>query len=82
LIAGGHGGDGERIELPTQVVWSSDTAFITESAPHKSPEIGEQVVTRMINHFKGDSLTGTFELRPTSYKGRSLNGHFTAARTS
>jgi hypothetical protein len=66
----------------THVVWSSDTAFITESAPHKSPETGEQVVTRMVNHFKGDSLTGTFELRPTKYKGRSLNGHFTAARTS
>ncbi|HEY7635427.1 MAG TPA: hypothetical protein VH763_07780 [Gemmatimonadales bacterium] len=64
----------------TQVVWNSDTAFITESAPHKSAETGQQVVTRMINHFKGDSLTGTFEVRPMTYKGRSLHGHFTAAR--
>lgn len=64
----------------TRVVWSSDTAFIAESAPHKSAELNEQVVTRMVSHFKGDSLTGTFEMRPMDYKGRSEKGRFVAAR--
>ena len=64
----------------TRVVWSSDTAFIAESAPHQSADLNEQVVTRMVSHFKGDSLTGTLEQRPTSYKGRSASGRFVAAR--
>jgi hypothetical protein len=66
----------------TRVVWSSDTAFITESAPHKSPELKESVVTRTVTHFKGDSLVGQYELRPTSFTGHTLTGHFAAARTS
>src|SRR5262245_5211253 len=64
----------------TKVVWSSDTAFIAESAPHKSAELNEEVVTRMVSHFKGDSLTGTFEQRPMAYKGRTESGRFVAAR--
>jgi hypothetical protein len=64
----------------TRVVWSSDTAFIAESAPHRSAELDEQVVTRMVSHFKGDSLTGTFEQRPMAYKGRSESGRFVASR--
>jgi len=64
----------------TKVVWSSDTAFIAESAPHKSADLNEEVVTRMVSHFKGDSLTGTFEQRPMAYQGRSESGRFVAAR--
>jgi hypothetical protein len=66
----------------TRVVWSSDTAFISESAPHQSPELHEQVVTRMVSHFKGDSLSGTYELRPMSYRGRTESGRFVAGRQS
>jgi hypothetical protein len=66
----------------TKFVWSSDTAFISESAPHQSAELHEQVVTRMVSHFKGDSLSGTYELRPMSYRGRSESGRFVAARRS
>lgn len=62
----------------TRVVWSSDTGFITESAPHKSAALGEDVVTRTLSHFKGDSLWGTFQLRPMTYKGRSESGRFSA----
>lgn len=64
----------------TKVVWSSDTGFVTESAPHKSGELNEEVVTRTVSHLKGDSLWGIFEMRPTSYRGRSVAGRFTAAR--
>jgi hypothetical protein len=64
----------------TNVVWSSDTGFVTESAPHRSPELNEEVVTRMVAHLKGDSLSGKFEMRPMTYRGRSAAGNFTAAR--
>ena len=63
---------------PARVVWSSDTGFVTESAPHQSAALNEQVVTRTVSHFKGDSLYGTFEARPMSYKGRTEQGHFSA----
>ena len=36
------------------------------------------MVTRTVSHFKGDSLYGTFEARPMSYKGRTEEGHFSA----
>jgi hypothetical protein len=63
---------------PTNVVWSSDTALITESAPHQSRELKEEVVTRTVDHVKGNSIDGRFELRPTHYKGRTVTGQFTA----
>lgn len=63
---------------PVRVVWSSDTGFVTESAPHQSMGLKEQVVTRTVSHFKGDSLYGTFEARPMSYQGRTEQGHFSA----
>lgn len=68
--------------FPVQVVWSSDTAFILESAPHKSPDLHEQVVTRSLVHFKGDSLTGKFESRPMRYEGKTATGKFEVGRQS
>jgi hypothetical protein len=64
----------------TSVVWTSDTGYVTESAPHRSVALNEEVVTRTVSHLKGDSVTGTFELRPTSYEGRTMKGRFTAVR--
>jgi hypothetical protein len=69
-------------KYPLHVVWSSDTAFICESAPHKSPLLGENVVTRSLVHFDAHALEGTFEARPTTYGGRTLTGHFSVTRTS
>jgi hypothetical protein len=63
---------------PVRVVWSSDTGFVTESAPHQSPGLKEEVVTRTVSHLKGDSLWGAFEARPMSYQGRTEQGHFSA----
>jgi hypothetical protein len=68
--------------FPVNVVWTSDTAFIFESAPHPSDALDEQVVTRGVVHFKGDSLEGTFDARPTTYKGRTLTGSFMVGRSS
>ena len=68
--------------FPVQVVWTSDTAFILESAPHKSSDLHEQVVTRSVVHFKGDSLTGKFESRPMKYEGKTATGNFEVGRQS
>jgi hypothetical protein len=64
----------------TQVVWSSDTAFVSESAPHQSKELKEEVVTRIAAHVSRDSLSGKFEMRPMTYRGRTVVGNFTAVR--
>jgi hypothetical protein len=68
-------------KYPLNVVWSSDTAFIWESAPHKSPVLGTNVVTRSLVQFKAHALEGTFEARPTTYSGRTLTGHFSVTQT-
>jgi hypothetical protein len=69
-------------KYPVNVVWSSDTAFIYESAPHLSRELHEKVVTRSVVHFKGSELDGTFEARPMHYSGKTISGHFTATRAA
>lgn len=69
-------------KYPLNVVWSSDTAFICESAPHRSPLLGETVVTRSLVRFNPHALEGTFETRPTTSRGRTLTGHFSVTRTS
>lgn len=68
-------------KYPLNLVWSSNTAFIWESAPHKSPVLGRSVVTRSLAQFKAHALEGTFEARPTTYSGRTLTGHFSVTRT-
>jgi hypothetical protein len=64
----------------TNVVWSSDTGFVTESAPRQSKKLNEEVVTLMVAHPKGDSLSGKFEMRPMTYRGHSVAGNLTAVR--
>jgi hypothetical protein len=68
-------------KYPVNVVWSSDTAFIAESAPHHSHVLREMVVTRSEAHFKAGKLVGTFEARPTTYSGRTMKGSFEAIRS-
>jgi hypothetical protein len=69
-------------KYPVNVVWSSDTAFIYESAPHVSALLHERVVTRGTVHFAGNQLNGTFEARPTKYEGKTTTGTFTALRSA
>jgi hypothetical protein len=68
--------------VPIKVVWTSDTAFIFESAPHLNPAMHEEVVTRSVVHFKGDSLRGTFDARPTAYTGKTSTGSFELGRVN
>jgi hypothetical protein len=69
-------------KYPVKVVWSSDTAFIYESAPHISSLLHERVVTRATVHFSGNNLNGKFEARPTKYEGKTTTGTFMASRSA
>jgi len=71
-----------RPHYEVNVVWSSDTAFIYESAPHYSPMLHENVINRGLVHFKGNKLEGSVEARPTRYEGKTVKGTFSAARKS
>ena len=64
-----------------KVVSITDSGFVQESDPHQSPTLKKEVVTRTEARFAGDSMSGTFEARPTK-GGKPLHGHFTAKRTS
>jgi hypothetical protein len=68
---------GEKYNV--KVVSTSDTVIVYESAPHRSPTLNTQVVTRTTAKMVGDSLTGTYVARATK-GGKVLKGRFTAVR--
>ena len=63
-----------------KIVSTSDTTFVYESAPHQSPTLKAQVVTRTQARLVGDTLIGTYEARAKT--GKVLRGKFTAKRGS
>ncbi len=68
---------GEKYDV--KVVSTSDTMIVYESAPHRSPTLNTQVVTRTTAKMVGDSLTGSYVAKAT--KGaKTLRGRFTAVR--
>jgi hypothetical protein len=58
----------------------SDTSFVQELGPYHSLVAKRDVVTRAVGHPKGDSLTGTFEMRPPEGGAVILTGTFRAKR--
>lgn len=70
---------GEKYDV--KVVSTSDTVIVYQSAPHRSPTLKTQVVTRTTAKMVGDSLTGTYVAKATK-GGKVLKGHFTATRGS
>jgi hypothetical protein len=64
-----------------KVVSLGDTTIVYESAPHRSPTLKGQVVTRTTARFVGDSLVGNYAARAVS-GGKTLKGKFTATRES
>jgi hypothetical protein len=67
---------GEQYKV--KVVSTSDSTFVYESEPHRSPTLKAQVVTRSEARIVGDSLVGTYEAKAQS--GKVLKGRFTARR--
>jgi hypothetical protein len=63
-----------------RIVSSSDSGFVQESAPHRSPTLGVEVVTHTEARLTGDSLTGTYQAKATT-GSKSLSGKFSAKRT-
>lgn len=68
---------GEKYNV--KVVSTTDTMIVYESAPHRSPTLKTQVVTRTQARMVGDSLIGTYVARATK-GGKVLKGRFTAVR--
>src|SRR5262245_40994232 len=63
------------------VVSTSDSTVTYESAPHRSPTLKTEVVTRTEAHLSGDSITGTYEARAQE-GGKTLRGKFAGKRTT
>ena len=68
---------GEKYDV--KVVSTSDTTIVYQSAPHRSPTLKTQVVTRTTAKMVGDSLTGTYQAKATT-GSKVLKGRFTAVR--
>ena len=64
-----------------KVVSTSDSSFVYESEPHRSPTLKADVVTRTEARVSGDSLTGNYEARAAT-TGKTLRGRFTARKTA
>ena len=59
----------------------TESTFVQESEPHRSPTLKTEVITRTEGRFAGDSMWGTYEARATA-GGKTLRGRFVAKRTS
>jgi hypothetical protein len=64
-----------------KVVSGSDSTFVYQSDPHRSPTLEAEVITRTEARLSGDSLTGNYEARAGN-GGKTLRGRFTARRTA
>lgn len=60
----------------------SDTGFVQELGPYHSRVANQDVVTRAVGHVTGDSLAGTFEMRPPGGGDVIMRGTFRAKRVS
>ncbi len=60
----------------------SDTGIVEELGPYHSRVADQDVVTRAVGHVTGDSLAGTFEMRPVGGGAMILSGTFRAKRVS
>ncbi len=60
----------------------TDTSFVQELGPYHSLVANQDVVTRAVGHVKGDSLHGTFEMRPPGGGDVIMTGTFRAKRVS
>jgi hypothetical protein len=68
--------------VPIRVREYSDTSFVQELGPFHSLVANREVVARAVGHVKGDSLSGTFEMRPPSGGDVIMTGTFRAKKVS
>jgi hypothetical protein len=60
----------------------SDSSLVEELGPYHSMVANKDVVTRAVGHVTGDSLTGTFEMRPPGGEAVIMTGTFRAKKIS
>ena len=69
-----EGGEQYKVKM----VSTTDSTFVYESEPHRSPTLKASVVTRTRARLVGDTLTGSYEAKARG--GKVLKGTFKATR--
>ena len=69
-----QGGEQYRVKM----VSTSDSTFVYESEPHRSPTLKADVVTRTEARLVGDTLVGNYQAKTKT--GKVLKGSFKATR--
>jgi hypothetical protein len=70
----------EAPPIPVRARQVSDTALVDEIGPYQSPTAHRRVVTTTTGRLHGDSLNGTFEMRPAEGGNAIMNGRFRSKR--
>jgi hypothetical protein len=70
----------EAPPIPVRARQLSDTALVDEIGPYQSPTAHRRVVTTTTGRLHGDSLNGTFEMRPAEGGNAIMNGRFRSKR--
>ena len=68
--------------IPIRARQVSDTSLVNEIGPYHSPTASADVVTVTTGKLRGDSLNGTFEMRPASGGNAIMNGTFRTRRVT
>lgn len=66
--------------VPVHVVSIAGDSIVAQMGPYKSVTARQMVTTRVVNHVHGDSLVGTFEMRPVSKPDSVIRGRLQAVR--
>ena len=68
--------------IPIRARAVTDTVLVNEIGPYHSPTANADVVTRTTGKLRGDSLNGTFEMRPAAGGKAIMTGTFRTARVT
>ena len=68
--------------IPIRAREVSDTMLVNEIGPYHSPTANADVVTRTTGKLFGDSLNGTFEMRPAAGGNAIMKGTFRTRRVA
>ena len=68
--------------IPIRARQVTDTSLVDETGPYHSPTANQDVVTTATAKLRGDSLNGTFEMRPAGGGSAIMNGAFRTKRVT
>ncbi len=68
--------------IPVRARQVSDTGLVDEIGPYRSPTANRDVVTTTTGKLRGDSLNGTFEMRPPGGGTLIMRGAFRSKRVA